>query len=43
MLLETNVPGIFVAEDVGPGSIQRVASLVGDRSVAIAHQYVNRF
>jgi thioredoxin reductase (NADPH) len=44
-LLETNVPGIFVAGDVRHGSIKRVASAVGEGSIAIelVHQYLNRF
>jgi thioredoxin reductase (NADPH) len=42
-LLETNVPGIFVAGDVRHGSIKRVASAVGEGSIAIEliHQYLN--
>jgi thioredoxin reductase (NADPH) len=42
-LLETNVPGIFVAGDVRHGSIKRVASAVGECSIAIEliHQYLN--
>ena len=41
-LLETSVPGIFAAGDVRHGSIKRVASSVGDGSMAIAfvHQYL---
>jgi thioredoxin reductase (NADPH) len=41
-LLETNVPGIFAAGDVRYGSIKRVASGVGEGSIAIqfAHQYL---
>jgi thioredoxin reductase (NADPH) len=44
-LLETNVPGIFVAGDVRHGSIKRVASAVGEGSIAIelVHQYLHRF
>jgi thioredoxin reductase (NADPH) len=40
-LLETSVPGIFAAGDVRHGSIKRVASGVGEGSMAIAfvHQY----
>src|SRR5438105_2984366 len=40
-LLETSVPGIFVVGDVRHGSIKRVASGVGEGSMAIAfiHQY----
>ena len=43
-LLETNVPGIFVAGDVRHGSIKRVASAVGEGSIAIEliHQYLGR-
>ena len=42
-LLETNVPGIFAAGDVRHGSIKRVASAVGEGSIAIEliHQYLN--
>jgi thioredoxin reductase (NADPH) len=41
-LLETSVPGIFCAGDVRHGSIKRVASGVGEGSMAIAfvHQYL---
>jgi thioredoxin reductase (NADPH) len=41
-LLETNVPGIFAVGDVRHGSIKRVASGVGEGSMAIAfvHQYL---
>ena len=40
-LLETSVPGIFAVGDVRHGSIKRVASGVGEGSMAIAfiHQY----
>ena len=43
-LLETNVPGVFVAGDVRHGSIKRVASAVGEGSIAIEliHQYLDR-
>jgi thioredoxin reductase (NADPH) len=34
-LLEASVPGVFVAGDVRSGSIKRVASAVGERSVAV--------
>lgn len=34
-LLETNVPGIFAAGDVRSGSVKRVASAVGEGSVAV--------
>src|SRR5205814_386789 len=41
-LLETNVPGIFAVGDVRHGSIKRVASGVGEGSVAVQfiHQYL---
>jgi thioredoxin reductase (NADPH) len=41
-LLETTVPGIFAAGDVRAGSIKRVATAVGEGSMAIAfvHQYL---
>ena len=35
-LLETSVPGIFAAGDVRHGSVKRVASGVGEGSIAIA-------
>ena len=43
-LLETNVPGIFAIGDVRHGSIKRVASSVGEGSVAIqfVHQYLSK-
>lgn len=43
-LLETNVPGIFAVGDVRRGSIKRVASGVGEGSVAISfvHQYLSK-
>ena len=34
-LLETNVPGVFAAGDVGSGSVKRVASAVGEGAMAI--------
>ncbi|MEH2262641.1 FAD-dependent oxidoreductase [Nostoc sp.] len=40
-LLETSVPGIFAAGDVRAGSIKRVASGVGEGSIAI--QFVHRY
>lgn len=40
-LLETNVPGIFAAGDVRHGSVKRVASGVGEGSIAI--QFVHRY
>ena len=41
-LLETSVPGIFVVGDVRKGSVKRVASGVGEGSIAIQfiHQYL---
>ncbi len=39
-LLETNIPGIFAAGDVRHGSVKRVASGVGEGSIAI--QFVHR-
>jgi thioredoxin reductase (NADPH) len=43
-LLETNVPGVFVVGDVRHGSVKRVASGVGEGSVAISfvHQYLSK-
>jgi thioredoxin reductase (NADPH) len=42
-LLETSIPGIFAAGDVRHGSMKRVASSVGEGSMAIAlvHQFVS--
>jgi thioredoxin reductase (NADPH) len=44
-LLETSVPGIFVAGDVRHGSVKRAASAVGEGSIAVqfAHQYLASF
>ncbi len=41
-MLETNVPGVFVAGDVRARSIKRVASAVGEGSMAVSliHQYL---
>jgi len=41
-LLETSVPGIFVAGDVRHGSIKRCASAVGEGSITVqfVHQYL---
>ena len=41
-LLEANVPGLFVAGDVRASSVKRVASAVGEGSVAVAfvHQHL---
>jgi thioredoxin reductase (NADPH) len=43
MLLETSVPGVFAAGDVRYGSVKRVASAVGEGSIAIqmVHKYLN--
>ena len=43
-LLETSVPGIFVVGDVRHGSIKRVASGVGEGSIAVQliHQYLSK-
>ncbi len=35
-LLETNLPGVFAVGDVRGGSIKRVASAVGEGSIAIS-------
>lgn len=44
-LLETSVPGIFVAGDVRHGSVKRAASAVGEGSISVQfmHQYLARF
>ena len=44
VLLETNIPGVFAVGDVRHGSIKRVASGVGEGSVAIqfVHQYLSK-
>jgi thioredoxin reductase (NADPH) len=41
-LLETCVPGVFAVGDVRHGSVKRVASSVGEGSIAIqfVHQYL---
>jgi thioredoxin reductase (NADPH) len=43
-LLETNVAGVFAVGDVRKGSVKRVASGVGEGSVAISfvHQYLSK-
>jgi thioredoxin reductase (NADPH) len=43
-LLETNVPGLFAVGDVRHGSVKRVASGVGEGSVAVqfVHQYLSK-
>ena len=42
-MLETSVPGVFVAGDVRARSIKRVASAVGEGSMAVSlvHQYLS--
>ena len=40
-LLEASVPGVFVAGDVHAGSVKRIASSVGEGSVAV--QFVHRY
>jgi thioredoxin reductase (NADPH) len=44
-LLETSVPGVFVAGDVRFGSVKRVASAVGQGSIAVqfVHEYLANF
>jgi thioredoxin reductase (NADPH) len=44
-LLETSVPGVFVAGDVRHGSVKRVASAVGEGSISVQfiHQYLARY
>jgi thioredoxin reductase (NADPH) len=43
-LLETNIPGVFSVGDVRHGSVKRVASSVGEGSVAVQfiHQYLSK-
>ena len=43
-LLETSVPGVFAVGDVRHGSVKRVASGVGEGSVAVQfiHQYLSK-
>jgi thioredoxin reductase (NADPH) len=43
-LLETSIPGVFAVGDVRYGSVKRVASGVGEGSVAIqfVHQYLSK-
>lgn len=43
-LLETSCPGVFAAGDVRSGSVKRVASAVGEGSIAIkfVHEYLSR-
>lgn len=42
-MLETSLPGVFVAGDVRHGSVKRVASAVGEGSMAVMyiHRYLN--
>jgi len=44
-LLESSVPGVFVAGDVRHGSVKRVASAVGEGSIAVqfVHKYLAAF
>ena len=44
-LLESSIPGVFVAGDVRHGSVKRVASAVGEGSIAVqfVHQYLAGF
>ena len=44
-LLESSVPGVFIAGDVRSGSVKRVASAVGEGSIALqfVHQYLAAF
>jgi thioredoxin reductase (NADPH) len=43
-LLETSMPGVFVAGDTRHGSVKRVASAVGEGSISVQmiHQYLNK-
>jgi thioredoxin reductase (NADPH) len=43
-MLETSVPGVFVAGDVRAGSVKRVASAVGEGSMAVmyVHEYLRK-
>jgi thioredoxin reductase (NADPH) len=42
LLLETSVPGVFAAGDVRAGAMNRVASAVGEGSMAVrlVHEYL---
>jgi thioredoxin reductase (NADPH) len=44
-LLESSMPGVFVAGDVRHGSVKRAASAVGEGSIAVQfmHQYLAQF
>jgi thioredoxin reductase (NADPH) len=41
--LETSVPGVFAAGDVREGAVRRVASAVGEGSIAVSfvHRYLD--
>jgi thioredoxin reductase (NADPH) len=43
-LLETSLPGVFAAGDVRSGSVKRVASAVGEGSMAVSfvHAHIAR-
>ena len=43
-LLETSMPGVFAAGDVRHQSVKRVASAVGEGSIAVSfvHQYLSQ-
>ena len=43
-LLETSLPGVFAVGDVRSGNVKRVASAVGEGSIAIAfvHQVLHQ-
>ncbi|HXZ80606.1 MAG TPA: FAD-dependent oxidoreductase [Terriglobales bacterium] len=43
-LMETNIPGVLVVGDVRQGSVKRVASAVGQGSIAVqfVHQYLSK-
>ena len=43
-VLETGLPGVFVAGDTRAGSVKRVASSVGEGSITVAmvHQYLSK-
>ena len=43
LLLETSMPGVFATGDRRHGSVKRMASTVGEESIAIqmVHEYIN--
>ena len=43
LLLETSMPGVFATGDMRHGSVKRVASAVGEGSIAIqmVHEYMS--